>query len=46
MNGWNYVIWGYGLTALVLVGYATWVIRRGRELSPQVPPERRRYVNE
>ncbi len=23
MNGWGWVMWGYGLTALVLVGY-TW----------------------
>lgn len=46
MNGWIYVFWGYGLAAVLLVSYAVWVVRRGRKLTPQVPPDRRRYVNE
>jgi Bacterial Ig domain len=39
-----YVAAGYGITAAVLGGYAVRTLRRGRKLSPQVAPERRRWM--
>ena len=33
-----------GITAVVLVAYATWMILRGRALSREVPPEDRRWM--
>jgi hypothetical protein len=44
MNEWGYVIAGWGITAVVLVAYATWMILRGRALSREVPPEDRRWM--
>ena len=31
-HAWNYVIAGYALTAVVLVGYVGWMARRRRRL--------------
>jgi hypothetical protein len=43
MTDTGYVAAGW-LSALGLVGgYALWVVRRGRRLSRQVPPEERRW---
>jgi heme exporter protein CcmD len=44
VNDWGYVVAGWGITAVVLVGYALWIILRGRALSKQVPPEDRRWM--
>lgn len=41
---WNYVVIGYGASVLALGGYAIRTLRRGRRLSRQVPPERRRWL--
>jgi hypothetical protein len=35
----TYVLAGYGLTFVVLTGYALRVIRRGRALARALPPE-------
>ena len=34
----GYVAAGYGITAVVLVGYALWVVLRGRALSKRERP--------
>lgn len=44
MSEWGYVIAGWGITVVVLVAYALWIILRGRALSKQVPPEDRRWM--
>ena len=36
VGGWGYVIAAYGITAVVLVGYAWSLLRRSRELSKEV----------
>ncbi len=41
---WNYVVVGYGAAVLALGGYAIRTVRRGRKLSRQVPPDRRRWL--
>lgn len=42
---WGYVIAGYGIVGVGLAAYAIGVIRAGRSLSRQVPPERRRFLD-
>lgn len=39
----EYVLPGYGVVFGAIGAYAWWVLRRGRALSRQVPPERRRW---
>ena len=39
----GYIAAGWGGAAAVVGGYAAWVLRRGRTLSRQVPPEERRW---
>jgi heme exporter protein CcmD len=39
----GYVATGWLVTAALLGGYAAAVVRRGRRLSRQVPPEDRRW---
>lgn len=41
---WEYVIAGYGFAALAIGGYTAHIVRRGRRLSKQVPPEKRRWL--
>lgn len=43
-NEWVYVGITWVSTIVVLGGYAGWMLRRGRELSKRVPPERRRWM--
>jgi hypothetical protein len=38
-----YIAAGWGGAAAVIGAYAGWVLRRGRTLSRQVPPEERRW---
>ena len=38
-----YVAAGWGGAATLVGAYAVWVLRRGRALSRQVPPEERRW---
>lgn len=42
---WNYVIIGYGVVLGGLGIYSAWVVRRGRKLSSQVDPGRRRFLD-
>ena len=42
---WEYVIAGYGIIGLGLAAYTIGLIRAGRTLSRQVPPERRRFLD-
>ncbi len=44
MNGWNFVIVGYSFVFVGLGVYTAYIIRRGRTLSKQLPPERRRFL--
>jgi heme exporter protein CcmD len=39
----GYVAAAWGGTAALIGLYAAWVVRRGRTLSRQVPPEERRW---
>ena len=43
-NYWNFVGAGYGVAAVAIAGYVVHLIRRGRKLSRQVPPEERRWL--
>jgi heme exporter protein CcmD len=44
MSDWGYVALAWGVTVVVLVTYALWIIARGRSLSRRVPPEDRRWM--
>ena len=44
MSDWAYVAMAWGISAVVLVAYAIWIIVRGRALSRRVPPEDRRWM--
>ena len=44
LSQWPFIIGAWGATVAVLGGYAASIIRRGRQLSRQVPPERRRWM--
>ena len=39
----GYVVAGYLITFVGLAAYAVWTLLKGRRLSAQVPPERRRW---
>lgn len=41
---WRYVAIGYSTAVVVVGGLAAQTIRRGRRLSREVPPERRRWL--
>jgi hypothetical protein len=41
---WPFILGAWGVTALILGGYAFSVVRRGKRLSRQVPPEQRRWM--
>ena len=41
---WPYVVACFAIVAIVVIGYAIWVIRRGRELSEQVDESDRRFL--
>lgn len=43
-DGMGYVVAGYLTTFVVLVAYIARMLRRGRSLSKQVPPEDRRWM--
>jgi len=43
MENAEFVLSGYGAVLLALGGYAVWLVRRGRQLSRQVPPDQRRW---
>jgi hypothetical protein len=42
---WEFVIAGYTVVGVGLAAYAVGLIRAGRALSQQVPPERRRFLD-
>ena len=44
-NEWGYVAAGWGVIILGLVVYAALIIRKGRQLARQVPPEDRRWMS-
>lgn len=41
---WNFVVVGYGAAFVAFAAYAIRIVRRGRRLSRQVPPDRRRWL--
>jgi hypothetical protein len=43
VTGAGYVVAGYIAAFTGLGGYAAWVLLRGRSLTRQVPPDRRRW---
>lgn len=40
----GYVFAGWGISVVVLAAYALHIVRRGRRLARQVPPEERRWT--
>jgi hypothetical protein len=42
---WEFVSAGYGVVLVGLGLYAGLLIRKGRELSKRVPPDRRRFLD-
>ncbi len=42
---WQYVVPGYLIVFLTLAAYSIYVIRRGRALAEQLPPEKRRFLD-
>lgn len=45
MNYAEFVLTGYAITFGSIGAYAWWVVRRGRALNRQVPPEKRRFLD-
>ncbi len=43
--GWEYVIPGYLIVFGTLAVYTITLLRRGRNLSSQLPPEKRRFLD-
>jgi hypothetical protein len=41
---WPFILGAWGVTVLIIGGYAVSVVRRGKRLSRQVPPEQRRWM--
>lgn len=41
---WAYVGAGYGISAVVLIGYVVRTLRRARRLAAQLPPDQRRWM--
>jgi hypothetical protein len=41
----GYIVAGWAISLVVLAGYAATLVTRGRRLSRQVPPERRRWTS-
>jgi len=44
MSTTGYIVTSWVATFGIVLGYAVAVLRRGRKLSRQVPPERRRWM--
>ena len=44
LSQWPFIIGAWVATVVVLAGYAVSVIRRGRQMSRQLPPDRRRWM--
>ncbi len=42
-SAWTYVSVTYAITVGLIGGYAAWVIRRGRTVGRQLPPEDRKW---
>jgi hypothetical protein len=45
MSDFTYILAGWGVTLAVLGFYCASLVLRGRRLSRQVPPERRRWTS-
>lgn len=42
-GSWGYVALTYGVTVGLLGGYTAWVLRRGRKIGRQLPPDDRTW---
>ncbi len=42
---WEYVVPGYLIVFATLAIYTLYVVRKGRALSQQLPPEKRRFLD-
>lgn len=40
---WTYVGLAYGVTVGMIGGYTAWVLKRGRKIGRQLPPEDRKW---
>lgn len=43
-SAWTYVAVTYSAAAVLIGGYAAWVIQRGRKVGRQLPPEERTWM--
>ncbi len=44
VDDWGFILGAWAVSAAAIGGYAIAVLRRGRRLSRQVPPESRRWM--
>ena len=44
VDHWGYILGAWGITVAAIGGYAIAVLRRGRRLAREVPPESRRWM--
>lgn len=44
-NEWSYVLVGWAIIILGIATYALLVVRKGRQLSKQLPPDERRWTS-
>jgi hypothetical protein len=44
MSAWGYILLGWAITVVIVVGYAVVLVQRGRSLSRQVPPGEQRWM--
>jgi hypothetical protein len=42
-SAWSYVTVTYGATLVIIGGYTAWILRRGRKVGRQLPPEERKW---
>ncbi len=44
-EGWEFVTAGYGFTFLVLAVFGYLTVRKGKRISREVPPSKRRFLD-
>jgi hypothetical protein len=44
VDHWGYILGAWAVAVVAIGGYAIAVLRRGRQLSRRVPPEKRRWM--
>ncbi len=44
LDGWEFVAAGYGFTIVVLAVFGYLTVRKGKRISSEVPPSKRRFL--